>query len=503
MNRGFSMRKITGKKSAIIIIAIMFCSTWVQGQTKLTIQKALEIAETNSPQLRKSRMNLERFEENLFAQKASLKSKFSLDLSPIEYNNNRVFDSRLSEWYTNESFNTGGSFKIAQPILLTDGTISLVNSFGWQDSKSSVNDLTNQSFNNNLYLELSQPIFTYNTRKMALKEIELDYENAYINHALQLLNTEMQITNQFYSVYTAQNNLLISKEELKNAQQSHEIIQNKVDADLAARDELFQADLNLSTAVSSVDNRQVSLENTKDKLKQTLGMDIDEEIFIIAGIEINEVTVNIDKAISHGLDSRLELRQKEIEQENLAFAMIKTRAIDEFKGNVALSFGLVGDNEKFSDIYDTPTKNPRVSIRFSVPIFDWGERKARIKAQEIAQDISNLDFEEERIDITLSIRQVCRSIKNLYSQIQIADQNVENAQLTYDLNQERYRNGDLTGMQMNDFQNQLSNAKIAHSQSKINYKVEILNLKILSLYDFESDQPIVPMAKLDIYKKKK
>ncbi len=496
------MRKITEKKRCLIVIALMLCSSWAQGQTQLTIQSALEIAEVNSPQLRRSKMNLERFEENLFAQKASLKSKFSLDLSPIEYNNNRVFDSRLSEWYTNESFNSSGSFKVEQPILLTNGTISLVNKLGWQDSKSSVNDVTNQSFNNNLYLEISQPIFTYNTRKMALKEIELDYENAYIDHALQLLNTEMQITTQFYSVYTAQNNLIISKEELINAQKSHEIIKNKVDADLSARDELFQADLNLSTAVSSVENRQVNLENAKDKLKQTLGMDISEAIFIIAGIQIDSVSVDMDVAIAHGLESRLELRQREIEQKNLEFAMIKTRAMDEFKGDVALSFGLIGDNEKFGSIYETPTKNPRVSIRFSIPIFDWGERKARIKAQEIAQDISDLNYDEEKIDITLSIRKVCRNLKNLYTQIQIADQNVENAQLTYDLNQERYRNGDLTGMQMNDFQNQLSNSKINYSQSQINYKIELLNLKILSLYDFEHNTSIVPMDALKVYKKK-
>ena len=496
------MRKITEKKRCLIVIALMLCSSWAQGQTQLTIQSALEIAEVNSPQLRRSKMNLERFEENLFAQKASLKSKFSLDLSPIEYNNNRVFDSRLSEWYTNESFNSSGSFKVEQPILLTNGTISLVNKLGWQDSKSSVNDVTNQSFNNNLYLEISQPIFTYNTRKMALKEIELNYENAYIDHALQLLNTEMQITSQFYAVYTAQNNLIIGKEELINAQKSHEIIKNKVDADLSARDELFQADLNLSTAVSSVENRQVNLENAKDKLKQTLGMDISEAIFIIAGIQIDSVSVDMDIAIAHGLESRLELRKREIEKENLEFAMITTRARDEFKGNVALSFGLIGDNEKFGSIYETPTKNPRVSIRFSIPIFDWGERKARIKAQEIAQDISDLNYDEEKIDITLSIRRVCRNLKNLYTQIQIADQNVENAQLTYDLNQERYRNGDLTGMQMNDFQNQLSNSKINYSQSQINYKIELLNLKILSLYDFEHNTSIVPMDALKVYKKK-
>ena len=75
-------------------------------------------------------------------------------------------------------------------------------------------------------------------------------------------------------------------------------------------------------------------------------------------------------------------------------------------------------------------------------------------------------------------------------------QNVANAQRTYDLNLTRYREGDITGMDMNQFQTQLSNKKIAYTQALINYKIELLNLKILSLYDFEHDVPIVPMEDL-------
>jgi outer membrane protein TolC len=72
-------------------------------------------------------------------------------------------------------------------------------------------------------------------------------------------------------------------------------------------------------------------------------------------------------------------------------------------------------------------------------------------------------------------------------------QSVRNAQLTYDLNLTRYREGDITGMEINQFQTQLSNKKIAYTQALIDYKIELLNLKILSLYDFEHDKAIVPL----------
>ena len=485
-------RELLSMKKIILTAAVCLGGyVPLQGQVSLTIEKAMDIAEEHSPSLRRSHMNLERYQQNLVAQRASLKSKFSLNLNPVDYSKSRSFDNRLSQWYTNERFSATGTFQVDQPILWTDGVLSLINRFGWQDNNSNIDGTktSNKAFSNDLYLQLSQPIFTYNKRKMELQQIEYDYENANISYALQRLSTEKDITQQFYSVYMAQSQLAITREELTNAQQSYEIIKNKVEADLAARDELFQAEVNLASARSSLEEQQVSLENSKDQLKQTLGMDLNEDIMVFAEVQIKPVEVNLEKAIQHGLESRLELRQREIESKELAFDMIKTKALNEFKGDIALSFGLIGDNRHLEKIYNNPTQNPRVAISFSVPIFDWGEKKARVKAQEVAQKINRLEFHEDKVNIELNIRQTWRNLENLLSQIKIAKQNVANAQRTYDLNLTRYREGDITGMDMNQFQTQLSNKKIAYTQALINYKIELLNLKILSLY-LQLSQPI-------------
>ena len=463
------------------------------GQHLLTIDRAMDIAQENNPVLKRSLTTLERYQQSLIAQRASLKSKFVLNLTPIDYSKTRRFDNRLSEWYTNETLSTSGMFQIEQPILLTDGTLSLINRLGWQDNYSDISGITNsnRAFSNNLYLQLSQPVFTYNRRQMALKQLEYDYENANISYALQRLNTEQQITDQFYAVYMAQSNLQTVREELANAEQSYDIIKNKVEADLAARDELFQAELNLATAQSSADERKVSLEYAKDKLKQSLDMPLNEDFAVIAEINIEPVAVNRQKAIDHALASRLELRQREIQSAELDFQMIQTKALNEFKGDVTLTYGLIGDHANFGRIYGSPTQNPRVAINFTIPIFDWGEKKARIRAQEAAQKVNQIDYELDKSGIELNIRQVCRSLEYLWTQIKIAEQNVRNAQLTYDLNLTRYREGDINGMQISQFQTQLSGKKVGYTQALINYKIELLNLKILSLYDFEKDVDIV------------
>jgi outer membrane protein TolC len=332
---------------------------------------------------------------------------------------------------------------------------------------------------------------------MALKRLEIAYENAGISYALQRLNTEVSISRQFYSVYVAQENLKIVKEELENAKKNFEIIKSKVDAELSAKEELYQAEVNFASAQSSVENQIASLEDAKDNLKQILGIPLNEEISVKADISVSTVLISFDKAIINGMASRMELRQRELDMELDEMAMVQTKAMNEFKGNISLSLGIVGVDERFGNMYDKPTQSPSIGISFQIPLFDWGEKKARIKAQQTAQTITKLNYENQKINIESDIRQLVRQIENIRNQIDIAEKNVRNAQLTFDLNQIRYREGELTGMQISQYQTQLSSRKISYSQTLINYKNALLNLKIAALYDFENDKPVIPVKGLE------
>jgi outer membrane protein TolC len=157
-------------RSTLILLGLLFFFQEGQGQQILTLESALGIAQTNSPDIRKSLLSLTRSEELLKAQKAALKSSFSLNLTPFSYNMSRSFNDYYSTWYTTKNTESYGTFTVSQPILPTDGTISLINRFGWQNNFSEINESRNKTFSNYLYLSLNQPLFTYNKTKLQLKE---------------------------------------------------------------------------------------------------------------------------------------------------------------------------------------------------------------------------------------------------------------------------------------------------------------------------------------------
>lgn len=486
-------------------ILLMLLSLWfgqVEAQTIITLEQALEIAEKGSPSLQSSIFNLERTTETLNAQRYALKSQFSLAVNPLDYSNSRKFDTRTSEWFTNKSLATSGTFRVDQPILYTDGKISLVNQFGWQSNTSIVQGVTNEdkAYFNNLNLSLTQPLFTYNRTKLAIKNLEYDNENAMLSYAIQRLTLEMNVSQYFYNVYMAQMSLTIKNDELSNTQKSNDIIKNKVDAGISAKEELYQSEVNLATAESAVESARVALENAKDQFKQYIGMDIFTDMTVMADVVVNPIEIDGKKALEHGLASRMELRQRQINIETSQLDMIVVKSFNEFNGSVTLSVGLSGDDPSLANIYDRPTQSPHYTLGFNIPIFDWGQRKAKIRAQDAVIKTQKLGLSNQVVQIQMDIRQAIRNLGNLKSQIEIALQNQKNSQLTYDINLERYKNGDLTSMDLNLFQTQLSDKKMAYAQSLINYKIALLNIKIVSLYDFTTNEPVVPDKYVKEYK---
>lgn len=479
-------------KHTLVLIFIVCGINSAIAQEVLTLEKALNIAFENSPTLLQSKISLEQRQLNLKAQDASLKSQFSLDVNPFNYTRNNQYDSYNSKWYANESMSSSASFGIRQPIRWTDGVVSLINDFSWQDASNKTSGGKNTSFSHNLSLQIEQPLFTYNRTKMQLEELEFALENAKISYAMQQLNIEKSVTTQFYDVYQKQKDLNIAKDEYNNQKQNYEIIKNKVEAGLVAKEELYQAEVNLASSESSVYTQEINYENTKDNFKLLLGLALDEDVMVLPNTEIATVSVNTNDAVKYALEQRMEIRQKQITLEENLFSIIQAKAENEFKGSISARVGMDALSGNVNSMYNKPTDNERIGISFNIPIFDWGARKARVKSSELALESTKIDITELDKEITINVRQICRNLPTLVSQINIKRKSIENAERTYEINLEKYRNGNLTGMELQQYQTQLTQAKQAYTNAIISYKLELLNLKIQTLWDFENNTSYLP-----------
>ena len=476
----------------IVIFAVLFLPD-AAGAEVLTLEKALQIAMEKSSSMIRVYNNLEISKQNLKAQNASLKSQFLFEVTPFSLSKRMQYDPR-EKWYWNETRSSIASLNIGQRIKWTDAVLTLSNDLRWDESSSDLPwDSTTTLYQNNLYFTLSQPLFTYNQTQQALKELKLALEEAQLNYAIQKLEIERQVKRQFYGVYQKRMSLEIAREEYKNKEESYNIIKNKVDAGISAQEELFQAEVNFANSKATLQNSQVTYEDALDNFKILLGLPILDEIEVSADVRKSVVGVDLDMAVEKGLQYRMELRQKDIAIQYAKFDLTRTGAEDEFKASLDVSYGLVGRDNDFGDMYEDPIKSQVFMVKLNVPIWDWGKKKSRMKASEIKIDNRILSKEDEEKQIVLEIRQVYRTLQNQLNQIEIAEKSVENARLTYEINLERYKNGDISSKDIGEYQNQLSNEQLSHIAALINYRLALLDLKIASLWDFENDKPVLDM----------
>ena len=458
----------------------------------LSLDRALELAFERSPTMRSAGHGLEISRRNLQAQRAALRSRFGLTLTPYETTRDRVFNPLVSAYNTQEDTRLGGAFTIFQPIVRTDGTLSVVENFSWREAASSfTGSVREQTYRNSLFLRYTQPLFTYNRTRLQLEELELALENARLNYAVQKLQIESQVTRLFYNLYHGRESARIAEEELANATGSFEIIKSKVRAGISAEEELFQADLNRANRRATVNSTRLQYENSLDEFKLLLGQDLDSHLEVAADLRKQLIDVDLEGAIAHGLKQRMELRQADIGVRNALNDLIRTRAQNEFKGSVELTYGLTATDRDLVDLIDSPTRNQGVAVQLTIPLFDWGEKEHRVAAsrQQVAR--SRLSSEDERNRVRIGIRQAYRDLQNQRIQIEIAEKNVANARRTYEINLERYRNGDLSSKDIEFYQTQLAREQLNEVGALISYQLFLLDLKVRALYDFVRDEPVL------------
>lgn len=474
-----------------IAVPVLILIPSLQAQI-LTLEKAMEIAFKNSPSIQEARYSLTISGENLKAQQAGLKSQFLLTLTPLTLSETRTFSDLTSRYNTQELTRSALRFSITQPIKWTDGTLTVIDSFNWQKAASSYTGFISEAtFNNSLTLRLTQPVFTYNRTKMQIRQLELSLENSQINYNLQKLSIERQVTQQFLGLYSTLESVKIAREELKNATESYQIIESKVKAGISAPEELYQADLTRLNSVVGLENKLMSYENALDNFKILLGVPLTQEIEVVADIRKQLVEVDLQKAVDHAQENRMELRTRNNALQTALDNLIKTDAENEFKASIDVSLGLTGVNKQFQSIYESSNTDKQIAVSFNIPVFDWGQKTHRLAASQASVDTQRMSFEEYRKQITLEIRQAYRTLQNQKRQIEIVEINVQNAQQTYEINLERYKNGDLSSKDMQFYQLQLSQQRLNQLQSLISYKLALLDIKIRSLWDFENNRSVI------------
>jgi outer membrane protein TolC len=149
-------------------------------------------------------------------------------------------------------------------------------------------------------------------------------------------------------------------------------------------------------------------------------------------------------------------------------------------------------------VFNRQSHNEGIRVTLSIPIWDWGIRKNNIKSTELSIEESEINLEEAKKDVMIRIRELCRNLPRYLNKIELSRKSIENAEITYKINHEKYLNNTISAMMFRDYQEQLTTARQNHVNAIIDYKMQLLEIKIYTLWDFERNESIVPFTLLNL-----
>lgn len=485
------------------LLCMLLACTAVKAETyHLTLEASVELAKEKSYTMQNLKENLKIAEYNLKSATASLKTHIDFSLTMPEFNQTvRTWDDTTGvSFYSVKRMDYGGIVTVNQP-LITNGNIY------WETSLNSYDDFYNddRSATFNTRLRLRQPIdalYGYNAIRSSLKSARLDYERTNKSLRREELNLVYRVSSAYYNLLSLQRSTEIALLDYERQTEANQIAQNKYASGLIREVDALQMEVDLAEAQNSYEMALINQESAINSFKELLGIELTDSVVLNDELKYNIVVVDADKAVEYALKNRTELRDQDIaiEQQKMSIRQRKAEGMvrgyfDAYvqktgtsMGDITTSYGSTIQTSA-NDFMGRPI-NYGVGFTVSVPILDWGENRARVRAAEARQRQNYLAKEELERSIETETRNSVAQLNNNLKRLQLLEKNVVIAEKSFDITLQRFSDGDIDSQTLALERNRLNSAYRNHLSAYIAYQLSLADIMRKTLYDFEKGEPL-------------
>jgi len=480
------------KISLIILLIISSFSVSAQENTRwLSLQDVIEIAKKQSPD---ALMAKHRFRSSFWGYKI-FKAEYlptlilNGTLPSLDKGIRRQEIGGEINYFTYNTSQEMLNLSLNQKVGITGGTLSVYSNLSRTQDHN--NDASSY-FANPINIQYTQPLFQYNDYKWAKKIEPLKYLEAKSRYLEDVEQVSITAVNHFFNLLLANIEKKIAYKNRSNYDTLYHIALGRFNLGKIAENELLQLELNLLRAKSSIEIAELELGNSIFMLKSFLRIKDNENISLIPPLNTLHFDVPAQKAIdeakknsSTGLDFEKRLLQAASE---MNYARLNNR----FDANLSANYGLNQEGPHLADAYKLPIERQKLSLGITVPIFDWGVSKGRMKIAESKQDMVITAVEQERIDFVQNIYLKVVQFNMQKSQLFIAAKSDTVAQKRYNITQQRYLIGKINDvLELNSAQIDSDRSQKEFSRALQTYWKSYFELRKRTLYDFEKDRIIL------------
>ncbi len=473
------------KKIGIGIVTLWMGCSSINAQT-LTLTNAIKIAQENSLDAQIARFSFMSKYWQYRSFKAQLKPSVNLGGTLGNFNHS-VVEARDPETgrvnqVNNNTMTNSLTLSIDQNIVATGGTVSLQSYLYRLDQF----DYKEKTYNSQpLRISYTQSLRSFNALKWDKKTAPVEYQIAERNYISALQDVTIRVTSLFFNVLAAQSDYKQSIATVEDRERLYEVSKNRLNLTTTTKSEVLQMELSLLNARMAVKKNKISLDEAMYDLFSYLRLTDYEHAELMPPYTIPDILINADEVLqkainnsSHSLDQRLQLLEA---QKNLAQA--KSNKGVQMTLSSEIGFSQTGNS--FKGAYSRLKDNEIIALSLSLPIFDWGVSKGRVKMAQAQLDVVKTQLEQNHLDYMQNLRKKVMQFNVQPTQCRDALRAQEIAVERYEITRKRYETGAISVTELNTAQQEMESAKAQYIVQLSSFWNDYYALQQATLYDWQ------------------
>lgn len=458
-----------------------------EGVVRLTLQEAIGLAQLQSVDAAVALNELKTAYWQYRTHRADQLPEVNFTGTLPAYNKryNKYQQSDGSYTYVQDNnLGLNGEVSIDQNIALTGGKISLNTSldFTRQLGKGAYNEFMSVPVG----LTLTQPIFGVNDQKWKRRIEPVRYQEAKAAYIERVEEVTISAITNFFNLLLAKENLLISYQNLENANKLYDIAVAKRRIGHISESELMRLKQSALQAKGKLTEAQSNLNANMFRLRSFLALSERDVIEPVLPESAPDLQMNYQQVLGKAQENNAfakNILRRQIEADyEVATAKGKRRSIDLFA-----SVGYTGKDRTASAAYNHLMDNQVVEVGVSIPLLDWGKRKGQVKIAESNREVVLSRTRQEQMNFNQDIFLLVENFNNQAAQLKIAAEVDTLAEKRYKTSIETFMIGKIDILDLNDAQNSKDDARQKHIEELYLYWNYFYNIRSVTLYDFMKD----------------
>ena len=457
-----------------------------EGVTHLTLDDAIFAAQNQSIAAMTAKYTFLSSYWSYRSHKASLLPSLNLTGNLLSFDRSlsllQDYDTGDLRYFENYNMQNQIGLSLRQNIALTGGTLSVYSSlnrldqFGSMDRKS--------YYSQPITLSYTQPLFAYNSLKWAKKIEPKEYELAKRHYIEAMEDVTARAVSYFFSLALSEANHRKAQKNYENTKSLYAIAEQRLKIGSISKDELLQLELRMLNDSLSINNTALSLREQQMRLTSFLRLKENTTVEPIINEEIPVIALDYEMVLSKALSNSSFELENEIALLNAEASIAQAKANRGASASFNARFGLSQTASELGAAYANLLDQEVVGLQFSVPIFDWGMGKGRVKMAKARAEMTRSQIEQAEIDYRHEVYTLLEQFTNQRNQCEVSRRAQAIALDRYAIAMDNFRRGTLSVTEMNTAQSEKDSAEQTYISSLATFWNYYYQLRRLTLYDF-------------------